>query len=86
MMGKTQNKIKEEIQKTSKETEDKLKTNEGEDYKKRKAETEKVFIGVQQDLQKFLKPLGTGKENTEKRDWLYILAYLGGKTSLHVKR
>lgn len=82
----TQNKIKEEITKTSKETEDKLKTNEGEDYKKRQAETEKVFIGVQQDLQKFLKPLGTGKDNTEKRDWLYILAYLGGKTNLHVKR
>jgi len=82
----TQNKIKEEIQKTSKEAEDKLKNTQGEDYKKRQAETEKVFIGVQQDLQKYLKPLGVGKSNTEKRDWLFILAYLGGKTSLHVKR
>jgi hypothetical protein len=82
----TQDKIKEEIQKTSKETEDKLKNTQGEDYKKRQAEIEKVFVGVKQDLQKYLKPLGVGKSNTEKRDWLFILAYLGGKTSLHVKR
>lgn len=82
----TQNKIKEEIIKTSKELEDKLKNDQGEDYKKREAEVEKVFAGVQQDLQKYLKPLGSGKTNTEKRDWLYILAYLGGKTSLHIKR
>jgi len=81
-----QNKLKEKIKLISAETEKNLKTNEGEDYKKRLADVDKVFEGIKQDIQIYFKPLGVGKTNSEKQDWLYILIYFGGKNGLEIKR
>lgn len=69
-------KVNEIIQKTNKEQ----KQDQGEDYKKVKADTQNILIKIERMINDTLKPLGVNKSIENKVVWLYILAAMTGST------